>query len=119
MVMSGNGCCCVQCVSTGTMGVIERLGEFNRFAPPGLNLLCCPFESIRGRLSTRVQQLSVNTQTKTKDNVTFTVNVAVQFRVINYQLRDEDDAFRGTDGHGSVEIAAGASIELSSLGRGH
>ena len=100
------------------MGVIERLGEFNRFAPPGLNLLCCPFESMRGRLSTRVQQLNVNTQTKTKDNVTLTVNVAVQFRVITHQLEDEDDAFRGADAHRSGETAAATNIELSSLGGG-
>jgi len=47
-----------------------------------------PCENIVGKLSTRVQQLTVNTQTKTKDNVTLTVCVAVQFRVIDRILND-------------------------------
>jgi len=86
--MCDNGCCCCQCVSTGTMGIREKLGQFSGFARPGCTCLIYPFENIVGKLSTRVQQLVVNTQTKTKDNVTLTVCVAVQFRVIDRILDD-------------------------------
>jgi len=68
------------------MGIREKLGQFSGFARPGCTCLLYPFENIVGKLSTRVQQLTVNTQTKTKDNVTLTVCVAVQFRVIDREL---------------------------------
>jgi len=68
------------------MGIREKLGQFSGFARPGCTCLMYPFENIVGKLSTRVQQLTVNTQTKTKDNVTLTVCVAVQFRVIDREL---------------------------------
>ena len=71
------------------MGIREKLGQFSGFARPGCTCLMYPCENIVGKLSTRVQQLSVNTQTKTKDNVTLTVAVAVQFRVtLGMQVSD-------------------------------
>ena len=81
-----SGCCCVQCVSQGEMGLIESCGKYSRFARPGVSCLMYPFETIAGKLSTRVQQLNVRTDTKTRDNVTLTVMVAVQFRVIDRPL---------------------------------
>ena len=41
-------------------------------------------------LSTRVQQLNVRTVTKTKDNVTVTLQIAVQYRVINDFVKDTE-----------------------------
>jgi len=93
--MCDSGCCCCQCVSTGEMGIREKLGQFSGFARPGCTCLMYPCENIVGKLSTRVQQLSVNTQTKTKDNVTLTVCVAVQFRVIDRELEAAGDAPNG------------------------
>jgi len=93
--MCDQGCCCCQCVSTGEMGIREKLGQFNGFARPGCTCLFYPFESIVGKLSTRVQQLNVRTDTKTKDNVTLTVMVAVQFRVIDRTLDDVSGAPEG------------------------
>ena len=101
--MCDGGCCCCQCVSTGQIGVIENLGQYKRFAHPGFSCLCYPFESIVGKLSTRVQQLNVRTDTKTRDNVTLTVMVAVQFRVIDRQLA----ALQGSDG----SAPSGAAME--------
>merc|ERR1719258_8698 len=75
--------------------VREKLGQFSGFARPGCTCLLYPFENIVGKLSTRVQQLVVNTQTKTKDNVTLTVCVAVQFRVIDRILEATGDAPSG------------------------
>jgi len=91
--------CCVACVSTGQMGVVEHLGKFHSLANPGMNCFCYPFKRVAGRLSTRVQQLNVETVTKTKDNVTVTVSIAVQYRVINDYISDIDaqDVESGTE----------------------
>jgi len=94
--MCDSGCCCCQCVSQGEMGIREKLGQFSGFARPGCTCLLYPCENIVGKLSTRVQQLSVNTQTKTKDNVTLTVSVAVQFRVIDRELETDPDGAPGS-----------------------
>ena len=47
-------------------------------AGPGPNFLCWPFQNMAGVLSTRVQQLNVSTDTKTKDNVTVTLVIDSQ-----------------------------------------
>ena len=60
-------------VSTAELAIVERFGKFSHIASPGLHLVWPPFYSVAGRLSTRVQQLNVKTDTKTKDNVTVTL----------------------------------------------
>jgi hypothetical protein len=55
------------------MGIIESMGKFERIADPGMNCFCYPFTQMTGRVSTRVQQLNVTTETKTKDNVSITL----------------------------------------------
>ena len=64
---------CCACVSSGEIGIVEKFGKFQRLASPGLQVICWPFECMAGRLSARVQQLSVRTATKTKDDVTVDV----------------------------------------------
>jgi regulator of protease activity HflC (stomatin/prohibitin superfamily) len=82
MANSSPGCCCLQCVRTQEVGVLEDLGQFKRLLAPGLHFLCCPLQQIVGRLTLRVQQLMVTCETKTKDNVFVQVSVAVQFKVL-------------------------------------
>ena len=62
------GCCCMQCVRTQEIGIIENFGQFQEILAPGFYCLVWPFSSIAGRLSLRVQQLDVVCETKTKDN---------------------------------------------------
>merc|ERR1712093_679755 len=80
--------CCCATVQSGDVGVIERFGEFTRIAPPGLNCICWPIDSVAGTISTRVQQLEVVTLTKTKDNVGVHVKVAVQYLANADQVYD-------------------------------
>lgn len=63
-----HGCCCMQCVRTQEIGIIENFGQFQEIVAPGLYCLPWPLSSIAGRLSLRVQQLDVVCDTKTKDN---------------------------------------------------
>ena len=78
------GVCC-SCVREDEVGVFERFGEFTHVGTPGLHLCCWPVWCRAGSLSVRVQQLDVITTTKTKDNVTVDVKVALM-----YQLRVEE-----------------------------
>eukprot|EP00978_Attheya_sp_CCMP212_P018074 scaffold49021_cov68-Attheya_sp.AAC.3 len=63
-----HGCCCVQCVRTGEVGIIETFGAFKEVASPGLFLNWWPCTCIAGRLSLRVQQMDITCETKTKDS---------------------------------------------------
>ena len=76
-------CCCIMQVKQGTVGVVETMGSFDRVQDPGPSWVCCPFQTVAGTLSTRVQQLDVHTDSKTKDNVTMELKIAVQYQVID------------------------------------
>jgi regulator of protease activity HflC (stomatin/prohibitin superfamily) len=82
-------------VSQQTVAIIERFGRFVRTAHPGLRVKIPLIERVADRVSLRVQQLIVEIETKTKDNVFVKLFVAVQFRVISgkepdsfYKLQD-------------------------------
>lgn len=62
-------CCCLVCVRTQEVGVVEDLGQFKALLDPGLHCIMWPLQSIVGRMSLRIQQLDVLCETKTKDNV--------------------------------------------------
>lgn len=68
--------------------IVERFGKFMRVAKPGLNFKLPFIEATTRPISLRVQQLEVNIETKTKDNVFVTVPVAVQYRIPEENVRD-------------------------------
>lgn len=61
--------------------VIQRFGKFARVAQPGLNVRIPIIEVIAGQVNLRVQQLDVQVETKTEDNVFVHLTVAVQYFV--------------------------------------
>lgn len=84
-VHSCSGCCC-SCVPAGSVGVVQRFGEFVGYQEPGLSFFCIPFESVK-YVSCAVQQMDCTTDCKTKDNVTLTVKTAVQYRVNKQMIK--------------------------------
>lgn len=76
------GCCCCVCVHTQTIGVMEKFGRFSKLTGPGCRCICWPCEQRVGTVSLRVQQLDVNCETKTKDNVFVYVVISVQYEAI-------------------------------------
>uniref|UniRef100_A0A0C9S651 TSA: Wollemia nobilis Ref_Wollemi_Transcript_15524_1472 transcribed RNA sequence n=1 Tax=Wollemia nobilis TaxID=56998 RepID=A0A0C9S651_9CONI len=85
------GCLCWVCVDQATVGIIEKWGRFVKLAEPGLHFINpCFGEWIAGTLSTRLQQLDVKVETKTKDNVFVQVFCSIQYRVVK---QNADDAF--------------------------
>jgi regulator of protease activity HflC (stomatin/prohibitin superfamily) len=68
--------------------IIERFGRFVGTATPGLNVKIPFIDTIAQRISLRVQQLPVEVETKTLDNVFVKLFVAVQYRVIEGREAD-------------------------------
>src|SRR5580704_18044594 len=68
--------------------IVERFGRYVRTAKPGLNFKIPYIEHIVQRVSLRVQQLPVEVETKTLDNVFVKLFVAVQYRVVEGQEAD-------------------------------
>lgn len=80
---------CIQSVNNDQIKVVERCGKFSKTAGPGLLVLplniCC-IENVAGEVSTRIQQLDVRVETKTKDNVFVEITVSVQYLVMNNKV---------------------------------
>src|ERR1700680_62562 len=68
-------------VDTAQVAVITRFGKFLRVAEPGLNWKWPFIDSVTGRMSLRVNQISLTMETKTKDHVVVTLPISVQSRV--------------------------------------
>jgi len=68
-------------VRTAETAVIVRFGRFVRVAQPGLNWKIPYIEGVAGRVSLRVNQISLTMETKTSDNVFVTIPISVQNRV--------------------------------------
>ena len=82
-------------VEQQSRAIIERFGRYVRTARPGLNFKLPYIDRIVQRVSLRVQQLPVEVETKTLDNVFVKLAVAVQYRVVEgneadsyYKLQD-------------------------------
>jgi len=69
-------------VEQQSRAIIERFGRYVRTASPGLNVKLPLIDSVAQRVSLRVQQLPVEVETKTLDNVFVKLFVAVQYRVV-------------------------------------
>lgn len=68
-------------VSTSQAAVIARFGKFLCIAQPGLNWKFPFIDTVAGRVSLRVNQITLTMETKTKDNVFVTIPISVQNRV--------------------------------------
>ena len=68
-------------VRTAEVAVIVRFGKFLRVANPGLNWKFPFIDAVAGRVSLRVNQITLTMETKTKDNVFDTIPISVQNRV--------------------------------------
>ena len=69
-------------VHTAEAVVVQRMGKFQRVAGAGINFKLPWLDQIAGRIDLRVQQLALDVETKTKDNVFVKIPVSVQYHVI-------------------------------------
>jgi len=75
-------------VEQQTAAIIERFGRYQRVARAGLNLKVPLIERVAGRMNLRVQQLDVDVETKTFDNVFVRIVVAVQYVALPEKVYD-------------------------------
>jgi len=68
-------------VATAQVAVITRFGKFLHVAEAGLNWKWPFIDAVAGRVSLRVNQITLTMETKTKDNVFVTIPISVQNRV--------------------------------------
>ncbi len=61
--------------------IIERFGKFSRVAGPGLNVKIPIFEAIAATINLMVNQVQLEADTKTKDNVFVKIHFAVNYRI--------------------------------------
>jgi regulator of protease activity HflC (stomatin/prohibitin superfamily) len=69
-------------VRTAEAVVVQRMGKFLRVGNAGINFKFPWVDQIAGRIDLRVQQLALDVETKTKDNVFVKIPVSVQYHVI-------------------------------------
>lgn len=74
-------------VKEKTSVAIERLGKYNRIATSGFNLIIPFIERNAGVVNLRVQQLDVDVETKTLDDVFVGLKISVQFQVKSERVR--------------------------------
>lgn len=87
-------------VQQQTAVIVQRFGKFTRIYKAGLNFKIPLMEQIAGRVNLRLQQLDVEIETKTKDNVFVRLMVSVQ-----YLIREEkvyDAFYRLQDPHTQI-----------------
>ncbi len=75
-------------VQQQTVAVVQRLGKFDRLAEAGLHVRVPFIEKVAGTVNLRVQQLDVEVETKTRDNVFVRVIVSVQYYVLAEKVYD-------------------------------
>lgn len=75
-------------VRTAETAVVQRFGKFQFIAQPGLNIKIPLVDLVAGRVSLRVNQITLTMETKTKDNVFVTIPISVQTRVRNEKVFD-------------------------------
>ena len=80
--------------------VIQRLGKFNRISRPGLKLKIPILESIASKENLRIQQLDVDVETKTSDDVFVILKISVQYRVIGSKVYEA--FYELDDPHGQI-----------------
>lgn len=68
--------------------VIQRLGKFKRMASPGFGMIIPFIDQKAGIINMRVQQLDVDVETKTRDDVFVHLRVSVQFQVMDNKIFD-------------------------------
>jgi regulator of protease activity HflC (stomatin/prohibitin superfamily) len=69
-------------VRTAEAVIVQRMGKFLRVANAGINFKLPWLDQIAARIDLRVQQLSLDVETKTKDNVFVKIPVSVQYHVL-------------------------------------
>ncbi len=90
-------------VKQKTAVVIERLGKFQRVAKSGLQFKIPLIDKKAGTINLKVQELPVQVETKTKDDVFVRIVVSVQFLVIDSEEGISNAFYKLDDPHRQMQ----------------
>lgn len=68
--------------------IVQRFGKFHSIRDAGIQFRIPLVDQIAGRINLRIQQLDVNVETKTKDDVFVRLKVSVQYLVLKDKIYD-------------------------------
>jgi regulator of protease activity HflC (stomatin/prohibitin superfamily) len=71
-----------------TAGIVQRLGKFTRIANPGIGIIIPFIDNKAGIVNLRVQQLDVDVETKTLDDVFTHLRISVQYHVMGDKVKE-------------------------------
>jgi len=80
-VVGTGGCCCCITVPETEFGILQRFGKFVSTVSPGLACYMWPCTEVAGTISTRLRQLNIRKEAKTKENVFVTLSISIQYKV--------------------------------------
>lgn len=69
-------------------GVLQRLGKYQKTIGPGFHFKVPFIDRVAGKVNLKTQQLDVNVETKTKDDVFVHLKVSVQYFVLKTKVYD-------------------------------
>lgn len=75
-------------VTEQTAVIIERFGKFNRIANSGIGMIIPFIDKKAATVNLRVQQLDVEIETKTKDDVFVHLQVSVQYKISRTSIKE-------------------------------
>ncbi len=75
-------------VKQQSAAIVQRFGKFHSVRDAGIQLRIPLVDQIAGRINLRIQQLDVNVETKTKDDVFVRLKVSVQYLVLKEKIYD-------------------------------
>ena len=75
-------------VSQQTAKIVERFGKFNKIATSGLNFKIPFIDRIATTMNLRIQQLDIEVETKTQDNVFVKTIVSIQYQVMPTKIHE-------------------------------
>jgi len=76
-----NTCFCCATIPETEFGVLQRFGKFIQVISPGVACYCWPCTSVAGTISTKLRQIVIRKEAKTKENVFVTLSIAIQYLV--------------------------------------
>lgn len=123
-----DNCCCCFCIREKEVGIVESCGKYSSVQGPGFHFMVPCLHNVAATLSLKTRQIQVSCETKTRDNVFVTCEVAVQYNTIidkakdaHYKLTDPkiqisayvEDVIRGTLPTQTLDHVFAAKNELS------
>lgn len=102
---------CYFCVEQSEAVIIEEWGKFAEVAQPGCHCLVPCKSSVAGKISLRLEEMRVNIDSKSKDNVFLSVAVGIQYQILPQSI---EKAFYTLD---SPQLAINAYIQNAVRGQ--